>query len=56
MKQPKKLTRDQKQIVSVNNLNPKEWMLIEDLGSYLSIFNKSTGATKRITKYPKKVR
>lgn len=54
MKQPKKLTREQKQIVSNNGLIANNWMLLEDLGSYLKITNKSSKKTKIVDKYRKR--
>lgn len=54
MKQPKKLTREQKQLVTANNLNPKNWMFVDDLGSYIKIINKETNHIKMITKFPRK--
>ena len=56
MKQPRKLTRSEKIIISNNGLNATNWMLVEDLGAYLKIINKTTGTIKMVTKYPKKVR
>ncbi|OYO43031.1 hypothetical protein CG709_20570 [Lachnotalea glycerini] len=56
IKQPKKLTREQKEIVANNNLITKEWMFADDLGSYLKIIHKNTGKIKLIDKYKKKVR
>lgn len=55
MKQPKKLTREQKIAVSAYNLNPKNWMFVEELGSYIKIIHKDTGKTKLIDKYVKGV-
>ena len=48
MKQPKKLTKEQKQAVSAYHLNAKNWMLVEEMGEYLKIINKDTGKTKII--------
>ena len=48
MKQPKKLTKEQKQAVSAYHLNAKNWMLVEEMGEYLKIINKETGKTKII--------
>lgn len=56
IKQPKKLTREQKEIVANNNLIAKEWMFADDLGSYLKIIHKITGKIKLIDKHKKKVR
>lgn len=53
MKQPKKLTRNQKEIVSGHMLNPEEWMFVEELEYYIRIVNKRTGATKLIDKFRK---
>lgn len=53
MKQPKKLTRDQKAIVLGHMLNPKEWMLLRKEGSYLVIINKKTGVTKYVDIFKK---
>lgn len=54
MKQPKKLTREQKEIVSNNGLIANNWMFLEDLGSYLKIINKSSKKTKIVDKYRKR--
>ena len=54
MKQPKKLTSEQKQIVSNNGLIANNWMFLEDLGSYLKIINKSSKKTKIVDKYRKR--
>ena len=53
MKQPKKLTRDQKAIVLGHMLNPKEWMYVKTDGSYLVIINKKTGVTKYVDIFKK---
>lgn len=56
MKQPKKLTREQKVAVSAAGLNAENWMLIEQTEFYLKIIHKSSGKTRRIDRYaiPKK--
>lgn len=56
MKQPKKLTREQKQAVSAAGLLPDNWQLIEETEFYLKIINKTSGKTRRIDRYaiPKK--
>lgn len=56
MKQPKKLTREQKVAVSAANLNPENWMLAEEGEFYLKIINKASGKVRRIDRYaiPKK--
>ena len=56
MKQPSKLSRNQKEIVSNNYLNANEYMFIEDLGAYLKIIHKETNKIKMITKFPKKLK
>ena len=56
MKQPKALTRAQKEIVRNNNENPNNWMFVEDLGAYISIINKETKKTKRLAKSTQKRR
>ena len=56
MKQPKKLSREQKEIVSNNNLNADQWMLVEELEFYLKIMNKGTSKIKMITRFPKKLK
>lgn len=53
MKQPKKLTRDQKECVSAHCLNWKEWMLIEETDFYYRIINKNTGVIKSVDKFRK---
>ena len=50
MKQPKALTREQKEIVSPHYLNAKNWMLVEEMEFYLKIINKDTGKTRMIDK------
>lgn len=56
MKQPKALTSEQKVAVSAANLNPDNWMLIEQTEFYLKIINKTSEKTRRIDRYaiPKK--
>lgn len=56
IKQPKKLTREQKEIVSNHSLIVDNWMFAEDLGSYIKIVNKATGKPKIIDKYKKKAK
>lgn len=51
MKQPKKLTREQKVCLSAHYLNPKNWMLVEETDFYLKIIHKSTGKRKSIDKF-----
>lgn len=56
MKQPKKLTREQKFAVSAAGLNAENWMLSEQTEFYLKIIHKTSGKTRRIDRYaiPKK--
>lgn len=56
MKQPKKLTRDQKQIVSNHCLNPQKWMLVRESEFYLTIIHKETKTKRTIDKFAKGVR
>ena len=51
MKQPKKLKLEYKLAVSAYNLNPKDWMLLKDVETYITIINKQTGKTRMIDKY-----
>lgn len=50
MKQPKKLTRKQKQLLSKKNLNPVQWMLREETEEYLMIQSKSDNSLRSIFK------
>lgn len=54
MKQPKKLTREQKCCVAAHYLNPKDWMFVEETEFYYKIINKKTGAIKSIDKFRKR--
>ena len=56
MKQPRKLTRTEKGILSNNYLNATEWMLLDETEAFLKIIHKTTGKIKMVTKFPKKVR
>lgn len=51
MKQPKKLTREQKIAVSSAGLNADNWMLVEQTEFYLKIIHKTSGKTRRIDRY-----
>lgn len=51
MKQPKKLTRKQKNAVDTAKLNPDNWMLVEQTEFYLKIIHKTTGKIRRIDRY-----
>ena len=51
MKQAKKLTYEQKCIVTNNSLIASQWMLVEDLGSYLKIIHKDSNKIRIVDKY-----
>lgn len=51
MKQPKKLTREQKEAVSASGFLPDNWMLVEQTEFYLKIIHKSSGKTRRVDRY-----
>lgn len=51
MKQPKKLTPEQRKAVSAYYLNPKNWMLVRDMGTYLKIIHKTSRRVKFVDKY-----
>lgn len=53
MKQPKKLTRQQKECLSAHYLKADEWMLVEETEFYLKIINKNTNKTKMVDKFRK---
>ena len=55
MKQPKKLTRNQKEIVFNNHLDPKEYALVEEREFYIRIMHRESGRCKTITKFTKKI-
>lgn len=51
MKRPKKLKLEYKLALSAYNLNPKNWMLLKDGDTYITVINKQTGKTRMIDKY-----
>lgn len=51
MKQPKRLTRDQKVILSAQGLVADSYMLDKETEFYLVVVHKSTGKYRRIDKY-----
>lgn len=51
MKQPKKLTKAQKECLSAYHLISKNWALIEETEFYLKIINKQTGTRKTLDKF-----
>lgn len=54
MKQAKKLTRDQKEIVRSQGLNENEWMFVKSSEFYMTIINKENGKTKIIDNFRRK--
>ena len=50
MKQPKRLTYEQKRILSANRLNAKDYMFVEEWETKIVVVNKQTGARKAINK------
>ena len=54
MKQPKKLTREQKEIVSGHSLNCKEWMFVEESDFSINVCRKDRPEIqKRLDKFKK---
>lgn len=51
MKQPKRLTRIQKECVRAHNLNPRNWMLVAETEFYYKIIHKESGKMKSIDKF-----
>ena len=51
MKQPKKLTRNQKSCLAAHMLNWKEWMLVEETDFYYRIIHKKTKRIKSVDKF-----
>ncbi len=51
MKQPKRLTRDQKMCLSAHYLNPDNWMLVEETEFYLKIINKNDKTRRFVDKF-----
>lgn len=53
MKQPKKLTRSQKELISKKckkKIDVREWMLVSENEEEIHIINKNTGEIKTITR------
>lgn len=50
MKQPKKLSREQKRVVVKEGLEPAGWMLVHESKIDLQIINKFTSEIKTISK------
>lgn len=58
MKQPKKLTREQKEMVSASGYLPDNWMFESETEFYLHIIHKITNTRRTVDRYaiPKKGR
>lgn len=56
MKNPKKLTRQQKECLSAHYLNADNWVLVEETDFYLKIINKQTGKRKSVDKFRREVK
>lgn len=50
MKQPKRLTRTQKECARAHYLNPKDWALVRETMFFYHIVNKQTGRTRFLDK------
>ena len=53
MKQPKKLTRLQKECLMAHKLNPQMWMLVEETEFFYHIIHKEKKITKMVDKFRK---
>lgn len=51
MKQPKRLTREQKEAVSASGFLPDNWMLERETDFYLHIIHKTTGTRRTVDRY-----
>lgn len=51
MKQPKRLTREQKMCLTAHHLNAKNWSLVEETDFYLKVINKVTGTRRSLDKF-----
>ena len=54
MKNHKRPTRAQKEIISNSYLNPKNWLIVHESEFYLKIIHKESGKLKNINKYGNK--
>lgn len=54
MKNPKKLTRTQKETVSAYVLIARNWALVEETEFYLKIINKESGKIRMADKFGRK--
>lgn len=50
MKQPKRPTREQKELMSDRKLNAEHWAVMEDNGLYLKVIHKTTGTIRILDK------
>ena len=55
MKQPKKLTRRQKECLSAHHLRADNWMLVEETEFYLKVIHKQTNKIRMLDKFRKAV-
>lgn len=53
MKQPKKLTREQKEIVSGHAENPKNWAFVSETDMTITVIHKTKGIIKKMDKFKK---
>lgn len=51
MKQPKRLTREQKEAVAASRLNPNNWMLAGETEFYLKVIHKESGIIRSVDKF-----
>ena len=54
MKQPKKLTRSQKECLSAHSLDWREWKLVEETDLYYRIIHKTDGRELQVDKRRKR--
>mgnify|MGYP007050376758 CR=1 FL=1 len=51
MKQPKRLTREQKEAVAASRLNQKKWRLAGETEFYLKVIHKESGIIRSVDKF-----
>ena len=54
MKQPKRLTRSQKEALSAYYLPAKEYSLVEETEFYIKVIHRDTGRIKMVDKYARR--
>ena len=54
MKQAKKPTRSQKEVISSNGLIASQWAVIDETDFYLKLINKENGQKKSIDRFVRK--